>query len=212
MPLRSERTSVRVAVLLRIIPDHCFTKKAHEQSAAVTVPTIDNSQICKPATDLTAIDLLRVFVCEITEPGQSKITALAVRNQLHLLPGESWIPAAHRTLMHTRPPNVHYYKPHAMEETYYWKTLAGDQLEDHCERIIGVLNPSDKNPFHPVFFNLRSAIRDDLNRWPLNGGQILLGHMVDRGIMAHTIYGKSAVVSIGAAAGAEINTNSGAGA
>ena len=76
-----------------------------------------------------------------------------------------------------------------MEETYYWRTVAGDQLEDQCERIIGVLNPSDKNTFHPVLFNLRSAIRDNLNRRSLNEGQLLLGNMVNRGIMAHTIYG-----------------------
>ena len=188
MPLRDERTPVQVAVLLRLLPDQCLTKKVHEQNAVVTVPTIDNSQIYRPATDLTATDLLRVYVYEVTELGRSKITALAVRNQLYLLPGESWIPAAHRILMHTKT-NVQYYKPHAMKETYYWRTVAGDQLEDHYERIIRVLIPSDKNPFHPVFFNLRSAIRDDLNRRPLNEGQLLLGNMVDRGITAHTMYG-----------------------
>ena len=75
----------------------------------VTVPTVNNRQICKPATDLTATDLPRVFVDEFTEPGQSKITALAVCDQLHLLPGESWTSAAHRTLMHTRAAHIQYY-------------------------------------------------------------------------------------------------------
>ena len=188
MPLKDERTPVRVAVLLKLLPDYCNTKKDHEQNATVTVPTIDISQIHRLATDLTAIDLLRVFIYVFTEPGLSKITALAVRNQLHLLPGERWMPVAHRTLMHTRAANIRYYKPHAAEKTYYWRTVAGDQLKDHCEWIIGVLNPSDKNPFHPVVFNLRSAIRDDLNRWPLNEGQLLLDNMVNRGITTHTIY------------------------
>ena len=120
MPLRDERTLVRVAVLLRLLPDHCLAKKIHEQNVVVTVPIIDNSQVYRPSTALTITDLFHVFVYEVTKPGQSKITALlAVRSQLHLLPGESWTPAVHRTLMHTRAANVRYYKPHAMEETYY---------------------------------------------------------------------------------------------
>lgn len=173
MPVKDERTPVRVAVLLRILPDHCLTKNAHKQNAVVTVPTIDNSQVRRPATTLTTTDLLRVFVFEVTEPGQSKVAALAVRQTLHLLPGESWMPNPHELdaePMHTRAASVQYYKPHAMEETYYWRTVAGDQLQDHCVRIIGVLNSSDTNPFHPVLFNLRTAIRIDLNRRALNEG------------------------------------------
>ena len=98
------------------------------------------------------------------------------------------MPAAFRTLMHTRAARVQYYKPHAMEETYYWRTVAGDQLQDHCVRIIGVLNSSDTNPFHPVLFNLRTAIRNDLNRRALNEGQLLSDKMVDQRIAAQTIY------------------------
>ena len=131
MPVRDKRTPVRVAVLLRLLPDYCLTKKAHEQNAVVTVPTIDNSQVCRPVTALTATDLIRVFVYEITEPGQAKITALLVRKQLHLLPGERWMPAAHRTLTHTKAANIHYYKPHVMEETYYWRTVG---LLENCRR------------------------------------------------------------------------------
>ena len=164
MPVKDERTPVRVAVLLRLLPDHCLTKKAHEQNAVVTVPTIDNGQVRRSAATLTATDLLRVFVFEVAEPGQSNITALAVRQTLHLLPGESWMPAALRTLMRTRAASVQYYKRHAMKEIYYWRTVAGDQLQGHCVRIIGVLNPSDTNSFHPVLFNLSTAIRNDLNR------------------------------------------------
>ena len=170
MPVKDERTPGRVAVLLRLLPDHCLTKKTQEQNAVVTVPTIDNSQVCRPSTAATATDLLRVFVYEVTEPGQSKITAPAVRKELNLLRGESWMTAANRTLMHTRAASVQYYKPHAMEETYYWRSVAGDQLQDHCEKIIGVLNPSDTNPFHPVLFNLCSAIQNDFNRRELNEG------------------------------------------
>ena len=117
VPVKDERTPFRVTVFLRLFPlPH---QKAHEQNAVVTVPTIDNSQVCRPSTALTATDLLRVFVYEVTEPGQSKITALVVRKQLHLLPGESWMPAAHRTLMHTTAASIQYYKSNAMEETYY---------------------------------------------------------------------------------------------
>ena len=93
-PVKDERTPVRVAVLLRLLPDNCLTKKAHEQNTVVVVPTVDSSQVCRPAATLTATDLLRVFVFEVAELGQSKITALAVRQKLHLLPGESWMPAA----------------------------------------------------------------------------------------------------------------------
>ena len=189
MPVKDARTPVPVAVLLRLLPDHCLTKKAHEQNAVVTVPTIDNSQVLRPAATLTAPDLLRVFVFEVAEPGQSKITALAVRQKLLLFPGEIWMPAALRTLMHTRAASVQYYKPHAMEGTYYWRTVAGDQLQDHCVRIISVLNPSDTNPFHPVLFNLRTAIRNDLNRRAHNEGQLLSDKMVAQGIAAPTIYG-----------------------
>ena len=114
MPVKDERTPVRVAVLLRLLPNHYLTKKDHEQNAVVTVPTIDISQVLRRAATLTATDLLRVFVQEITEPGQSKSTALAVRKQLDLLPGESWMPAAHSTFLHTRAANVQSYKPHAM--------------------------------------------------------------------------------------------------
>ena len=99
------------------------------------------------------------------------------------------MPAVHRTLIHTRATHVQYYKPHAMEETYYWTIIAGKQLENLFERIIGVLNPSDKNPFNPVLFNIRAAVRDDLNMQPLNEGQLLLDDIVNRGITAHTIYG-----------------------
>ena len=80
------------------------------------------------------------------------------------------MPAAHRTFMPTRAASVQYYKPHAIEETYYWRSVAGDHLQDHCEKIIGVLNPFGTNPFHPVFFNLRSAIQNDLKRRALNKG------------------------------------------
>ena len=189
MPVKDERTPVRVAVLLRLLPDYCLAKKAHEQNTVVTVPTIDISQVLRRAATLATTDLLRVFVQEITEPGQSKSTALAVRKQLHLLPGESWMPAAHRTLLHTRAANVQSYKPRAMEETYYWRCIAGDQLQDHCEKVIGVLNPSDTNSFHPVLHDLRSAIRKNLNRQALNEGQLLTRQMVDRGIAAQAIYG-----------------------
>ena len=189
MPVKDERTPVRFAVLLRLLPDHCLTKKAQQQNAVVTVPTIDIRQVLRRAATLTATDLLRVLVQEITEPGQSRSTALAVRKQLHLLPGESWMPTAHRTPLHTRAANVQSYKPHAMEDTYHWRCIAGDQLQDHCERVIGVLNPSDTNLFHPVLQDLRSAIRKNLNRQALNEGQLLTRQMIDRGIAAQAIYG-----------------------
>ena len=73
MPLRDEQTPVRVTVLLRLLPDHCLTKKAHEQNAVATVPTIDNNQICRPLTNLTATDLLCVSVYEVTEPGNPRL-------------------------------------------------------------------------------------------------------------------------------------------
>ena len=117
MPLRDEQTPIQVPALLPLLSDHFLTKKTHKQNAMVTVPTVDNRQLCRPATDLTAPDLLRVFVFEFIEPGQPEINALAVRNQLHLLPDESWMPATHRTLKHTRGDHVQYYKPHAMEAT-----------------------------------------------------------------------------------------------
>ena len=189
MPIKDERTPVRIAVLLRLIPDHCLTKKAYEQNAVVSVPTIDISQVFRHAATLTATDLLRVFVQEVTEPGQSKTTTLAVRKQLHLLPGESWMPAALRTLMHTKASNVQSYKPHAMEETYYWRCITGGQLLDHCERVIGVLNPSDTNPFHPVLHGLRAAIRKNLHKRAINEGQLLTRQMIDRGIAAQAMYG-----------------------
>ena len=189
MPVKDERTPVRVAVLLKLLPPNCLTKKAHERNTVVNVPTIDISQIRRHAADLTATDLLRVFVQEMTESGQSKLTAREVRKQLHLLPGESWMPAAHRTLLHTRAASVQSYKPHAMEDTYYWRSITGDQLQDHCERVIGVLNPSDSNPFHPVLYSLRSAIRKNLNSRALNEGQLLTRQMVDRGTATQAIYG-----------------------
>ena len=189
MPVKDEQTPVRVAVLLRILPDHCLTKKAYEQNAVVSVPTIDISQVLRRAATLTATDLLRIFVQEITESGQSKTTALAVRKQLHLLPGESWMPEAHRTLVHTKAAYVQSYKPHAMEETYFWSCITGDQLLDHCERVIGVLNPSDTNPFHPVLHGLRSATRKNLHKRALNEDQLLTPQMIDRGIAAQTMYG-----------------------
>ena len=189
MPVKDERTPVRVAVLLKLLPPNCLTKKAHERNTVVNVPTIDISQIRRHAADLTATDLLRVFVQEMTESGQSKLTAREVRKQLHLLPGESWMSAAHRTLLHTRAASVQSYKPHAMEDTYYRRSITGDQLQDHCERVIGVLNPSDSNPFHPVLYSLRSAIRKNLNSRALNEGQLLTRQMVDRGTATQAIYG-----------------------
>ena len=99
------------------------------------------------------------------------------------------MPAAHRTFLHTRAANVQSYKPHAMEETYYWRCIAGDQLQDHCERVIGALNQSDTNPFHPVLHDLRSAIWTNLNGQALNEGQLLTRQMIDRGIAAQAIYG-----------------------
>ena len=173
MPLRDERTPVRVAVLLRLLPDQCLIRKAHKPQPLVIVPTSDNREISRPAADPTATDLLRVFVHEFTELGQSVSIASAVRSQLLLLPGESWMPAAHRTLMHTRAAHVKYYKPHAMEETYYLRTVAGDQLEHHCGRVIGILNPSNANPFRPVLLNLCTSIREDLDEGALNKGQLL---------------------------------------
>ena len=139
MPLRDERTYIRFAVLSRLLPDHWLTTKAHEKNTMATIPTVDNRQIHRRVTDLTATDPLRVFVYEFTETGQSKITALAVRNQLHLLPGEIWMPASYRTFLHTRAAHVQYYKPHVMEEIYNWRTVAGDHFEDHCWRVIDVL-------------------------------------------------------------------------
>ena len=189
MPVEDERTPVRVAVLLRLLPDHCLTKKAHEPNAIVTVPTIDRSQALRRAAISQPQTYSAFSFKRSSEPGQSKSTALAVRKQLHLLPGESWMPAAHRTLLHTRAANVQSYKPHAMEETYYWRCIIGDQFQDHCERVIGVLNPFDTNPFHPVLHVLRSAIRKNLNRQALNEGQLLTRQMIDRGIAAQAIYG-----------------------
>ena len=136
MPLRDKQTPIRVAVLLQLLPGHCLAKKAHEQNAIVTVPTIDNSQICRPATDLKATDLLRVFVYELTESGQSKVTALAVRNQLHLLF------SCRRELLTSSTTNPTW-RRHA---TGRWRTVVGDQLEDRCESIIGVLNPLRQEP------------------------------------------------------------------
>ena len=97
--------------------------------------------------------------------------------------------ATHRTLLHTRAANVQSYKLHAMEETYYWRCIAGDQLQDHCERVIRALNQSDINPFHPVLYDLRSAIWKNLNRQALNEGQLLTRKMIDRDIAAQAIYG-----------------------
>ena len=191
MSLTNEQTPIRVAVLLQLLLDHCLTRKAHERNAMVTEPTVDNRLICRPATDLTATDLLHVLGYEFTQAGQFKITASAVCDQhTYSVVKETCVSAAHYcTLMHTRAAYVQYYKLHVMEEKYDWRTVAGDQIEDHCRRVIGVLNPSDRNPFHPVLFNLRSAIREDLNRQALTEGQLLLDNMASRGITAHTIYG-----------------------
>ena len=106
MPRRDELTPICVAVLLQLVPDNCLTRKTHEQQALVIVPTVENRPIRRPATDLATTDLFRVSLDEFAEPGQSKVTALAVRNQLHLLSGESWMRAAHRILKHTRAAHV----------------------------------------------------------------------------------------------------------
>ena len=185
-PLRHERTLIRVAVLLRLLPDLCLTRKTHERRALFIVPTVNNRQIRKPTIDLMAIDLLRVYVREFTQPGQSEITALVVRSQLHL-PGESWLPAAHCTLMHSRAPHVQYHKPHAIVETCYW-SITREQLKDRCWGVIRVLNPSDTNPFYPVLFNLRTSIREVLSKETLNQGQLLENHMVNGGITVHSVY------------------------
>ena len=55
-------------------------------------------------------------------------------------------------------------------------------------RVIDDLNPSDKHPFHPVL-NLRSAIREGINRQAFNESQLLLDNILNRGITAQTIYG-----------------------
>ena len=146
-PLRHERTLIRVAVLLRLLLDLCLTRKTHERRALFIVPTVNNRQIRRPTIDLMATDLLRVYVREFTQPEQSEITALVVRSQLHL-PGESWLPAAHCTLMHSRTPHVQYHKPHAIVETCYW-SITREQLKDRCWGVIRVLNPSDTNPILP---------------------------------------------------------------
>ena len=98
------------------------------------------------------------------------------------------MPAAHRTLMPTKAANVQSYKPHAMKETYYWRCITGGQLLDHCERVIGVLNPSDTNPFHSVLHGFRAAIRKNLHKRALNEGQLLTRQMIDRGIAAQAMY------------------------
>ena len=98
------------------------------------------------------------------------------------------MPAAHRTLMPTKAANVQSYKPHAMKETYYWKCITGGQLLDHCERVIGVLNPSDTNPFHSVLHGFRAAIRKNLHKRAPNEGQLLTRQMIDRGIAAQAMY------------------------
>ena len=89
------------------------------------------------------------------------------------------MPATLRTLMHSRAASIQYYKPHAMEEIYYWRIVTSKELQAHCVTIIGVFSPSDTNPFHPVLFNRRA----------LNEGQLLSDQMIDRGVAAQTIYG-----------------------
>ena len=78
--------------------------------------------------------------------------------------------------------------PHDRRD-YCWRTVAGDQFEDHCRRVVGVLDPSDTNPFHPALFILRTSVWEGLNKEALNEEQLLLDSMVNGDNIAHTMYG-----------------------
>ena len=75
-----------------------------------------------------------------------------------------------------------------MEEVYFWRAITGRHLLEHCHRFVGIVALADCDIFNPTLHSLQDAVQDELNHMPLNEGGLLSQAMVERGVVAHSIY------------------------
>ena len=117
-PRRDELSDLRVAVLMRLLPDSSMVKMAFANNHSTRVPTIDGREVVKMAKDVTITEWMRVFLRETTISETSKVAAQHTLKRLEVESGEGWAVAARVVLLHKRVAMVDPSRPFMVEEDY----------------------------------------------------------------------------------------------
>ena len=188
-PQRDGLSDMRVAVLMRLLPDSLMVKMAFANNHSTCVPTIDGREVVKLAEDLTITEWMRVFLRETTISETSKVTAQHTLERLEVEWGEGWAVAARVVLLHKRAAMVDPNRPFLLEEDYVWKVLSQTDAMGVCRRIVGMVAPHDIDKFEAPLYDVQ-AQWGSLRAFPVNTGQLLDRTIELRGIKACGIFNK----------------------
>ena len=117
-PRRDGLSDLRVAVLMRILPDSSMVKMAFANNHSTRVPTIDRREVVKMAKDNAITEWMRVFMRETTISESSKVAAQHTSERLEMKSGEGWAVEARVVLLHKRAAMVEPNRPFLGEEDY----------------------------------------------------------------------------------------------
>ena len=122
--------------------------------------------------------------------GQAQKRAEAVLENITLMPGESWMAAARRLVLHMRAGTADETKPYASEEQYFWRCMAGKHVSELCERAVNLFftSESDRNGLEALLVQIGTKIKQLLTPMHVDANQSLSDYMVDRGRVAYSIF------------------------
>ena len=124
----------------------------------------------------------------MTNSGGLRKLAKRVRPKLKT-DGNEWPAGTIRVMMHRRVATVNAHHPYLVEEEYFRKVIANDELKKPCRRIIGVVAPTNTYEFNADLFHAKTRL-EQLSYHPINMGQLLSQEKDQRGQLAQKTYGR----------------------
>lgn len=127
-PRADAHTPRRVECFTKPIADTLETRDMMRPHTSVEVPLVEEGFSLVPFEEMTVTEGCRILMAEVAPSGQAQKRAEATVEEMALLHGESWMAAARRLVLHIRAVTVDETKPHASEEQYFWRYVAGQHV------------------------------------------------------------------------------------
>ena len=189
-PRANTLTPRRVECFTKLIADTLATRDMIRPHTYIEVPLVEGGFCQVPFEEVTVTEWCRILVAEVAPSGQAQKRAEVALEEMTLIQGESWMAAARRLVLHMRAVTADETKPHASEEQYFWRYVAGKHVSELCERAVNLFftSESDRNGLEALLVQIGTEIKQQLTPMHVHAGKLLSAYMVARGRVAHGIF------------------------
>ena len=161
-PVPDEGTPFRVELLSRLIPHSSATRSSMVPHTWVTTYLINGSRCKVPYEQVTITDWCRILVAEAMKSQTAREAAVDAVNNIKLEPGEAWLSAAARMLLHIRTKSASADRPFASEARYFWRFASEQTVNEAMERTLRLFLPkqSDYGSMESLLVGSVRAVKD----------------------------------------------------